>query len=161
MWNETLLEDVRKEAGAGQWATALDVIAGPLHEALHAAGDFEYVQTLPPLPQVVLCFDYVRQQVLAGGFLQLIENNYIILVLPLPQWFIAQEQEEMGHTLDEALQLFLANREELQKERTVEEFARLYVDFPHFEVLDKRFEAAYLPAAQAVVEAVLESKKEY
>ncbi len=155
MWNQTILERVRKEVELGEWPKALDVIAGPLHEALYAGGDFEFIQSLPPLQQVVLCFDYVRQQVLAGGFLQLIENNYAILILPLPQWFMGHKQEEMGQVLDEALQVFLAHREELTKERTVEEFAQLYTRFPHFEDLDKRFEAAYQPAVQAIVEAVL------
>jgi hypothetical protein len=159
MWNETILEEVRKAVEEGQWPQALDGIAEPLHEALYAGGDFEFIQTLPPLQQVVLCFDYVRQQVLAGGFLQLIENNYAILILPLPQWFLAHRLEEMGQVLDEALQVFLAHREELTKERTVEEFAQLYTTFPHFEALDKRFEEAYLPAVQAIVEAVLEEPK--
>ncbi len=159
MGNETVREAAEKEAKSGHWEGALDAIAGPLHEALHATGDFEYIQTLPPLDQVVLCFDYVRQQVLAGGFLQLVENNYTVLILPLPQWFIAQGQAAMGHTLDEALQVFLAHRETLQQERSVEEFAQLYTTFPHFEALDKRFEAAYLPAVQCIVEAVLAEEK--
>ena len=159
MWNETILEGVRKEVAQGEWPKALDIIAEPLHEALYAGGDFEFIQTLPLLQQVVICFDYVRQQVLAGGFLQLVENNYAILILPLPQWFIAQGSEEMGRTLDEALQVFLTHREQLTKERTVEEFAQLYTNFPHFEDLDKRFEAAYQPAVQAIVEAVLAEPK--
>ena len=159
MWNETILEAVRREAKAGEWPKALDGLAEPLHEALHAAGDFEAMQAWPPVAQVVLCFDYVRQQVLAGGFLQLIENNYAILILPLPQWFLAHKQEEMGRTLDEALQVFLEHREALQQERTVEEFAQLYATFPHFESLDKRFEQAYMPAVQGIVEAVLVEEK--
>ncbi len=153
------LKQVQGLLNAGKLEDAFELLAAPLHSALHAKQDFKWTETLTPLSRVALYFDYVRTQVLQGGFLQLIANHYISLLLPLPEWFSAQGQAEMAQTLDDVLKVYVLNHEHLKKETTVEEFAKLYEQFPEFAQLDSRFENAYPDALAVVVKHMVEGLK--
>lgn len=153
------LQIVRDLLNAGKPEDAFDVLVAPLHGELYARQDFSWTDTLPEMLRVALYFDYVRAQVLQGGFLQLIANHYISLLLPLPEWFLLHECPEMSQTLDDVLKVYVLNREHLDKETTVDEFARLYEQFPEFTQLDARFEAAYPEALSMMISAFLDALK--
>ena len=153
------LQIVEERLEAGRPEDAFDVLVAPLHGELYARQDFGWSDTLPEVLRVALYFDYVRTQVLQGGFLQLIANHYVSLLLSLPEWFLLHECPEMAQTLDDVLKVYVLNRAHLEKETTVEEFARLYEQFPEFSQLDARFEAAYPAALAQVIKAVLEAAR--
>ena len=56
----------------------------PLHEELYKQQDFSFIETLSPGQELLIRYDYVRMQVLQGGFIQLIQNGYVNLLLSMP-----------------------------------------------------------------------------
>lgn len=153
------LKIIQERLDAGRPEDAFEVLVAPLHGELYTQQDFGWTDTLPEILRVALYFDYVRMQVLQGGFLQLIANHYISLLLPMPEWFLLHEQPEMAQVLDDVLKVYVLNRTHLEGEKSVDEFARLYDQFPEFTQLDSRFEAAYPEALSVMIKAVLDALK--
>ncbi len=151
------LKIAQERLDAGRPEDAFEVLVAPLHGELYSRQDFGWTDTLPEILRVALYFDYVRMQVLQGGFLQLIANHYISLLLPMPEWFLLHECPEMAQVIDDVLKVYVLNREHLEKETTVDEFARLYEQFPEFTQLDSRFEAAYPEALSVLIKALMEA----
>lgn len=122
-------------------AALYDLLVQPLHEELYRKQDFNFLDELSEGQQLLLSFDYVWMQVMQGGFIQLIQNGYIALLPPMPEWLNKIEDPEMAKLLDDVLKVYVLNRERLGKETTVEEFAALYEEFKEFEQLDEQFRA--------------------
>lgn len=124
----------------GQLEPAFDLLMQPLHEELYRRQNFEFLAELTDGQRMMLCFDYIRMQAGQGGFIQLIQNGYISLLLPviegLQHYNIAPE---MAQVLDDVLKVYVLNQDGLTRETTVEEFSKLYEEFREFEALDRRF----------------------
>jgi len=135
--DEQLLEQHSK---AGEWHESFELLAAPLHEWLYEEQSFEKLSARTPLEQLILSFDYVRMQVGQGGFIQLIQNGYTPLLLTVIESLQALHMApEMAAVLDDTLKVYVLNQEVLDRESTVEEFGRLYVEFKEFEILEQRF----------------------
>ena len=135
-----------------QWETAFEMLAEPLHVALYEARSFDLLDTLSPAERLVLSFDYVQAQVGQGGFIQLIQNGYVsLLVTVIEALQMLGTGKEMIAVLDDALKVFVLNKDTLNRETSVEAFGKLYEAFPEFEVLDSRF---YMERQSVVVEIV-------
>lgn len=147
---------VRSLAAGDLWAEAFDTLAPPLHEALYKAQSFELLQTMTPAEEFILCLDYIQMQIGQGGFIQLIQNGYISLLVNVIE--SAQRLNialQLQQVLDDALKIFVLNKDALGRETTPKEFAALYQEFAEFEPLDKQF-AELLPAAtKEIVQYVL------
>jgi len=124
---------------AGDYGTIYETLVLPLHEELYKRQDFSFIETLSPGQELMIRYDYVRMQVLQGGFIQLIQNGYIGLLPPMPDMLKQVESPEMAELLDNVLKVYTLNVEYLSKETTVEEFAKLYQEFTEFIALDERF----------------------
>lgn len=135
--NEAL---VRNFAHANQWDDAFDTLAQPLHVALYEAQSFNLLEKWSTIEQLILSLDYVQMHVRQGGFIQLIQNGYVSLLVnvveALQKLAMASEMQEV---LDNALKVFVLNNAVLSRETTPQEFARLYTEFGEFNSLDKTF----------------------
>lgn len=132
------------------------MLAEPLHEELFRQQNFEFLDFLNNGQRAVLLLDYVRAQVLQGGFIQLIQNGYVDLLLPLIETLKSIESsEDFIKTLDDSLKVYVLNRELLDKETTVTEFGKLYEEFKEFELLD----AAFAAQLKGVIETLVEQAK--
>jgi hypothetical protein len=116
-----------------------DLLAQPLHQELYNREDFNFLDDLSDGQQLLLSYDYVREQVMQGGFIQLIQNGYIHLLPQMPGWLNEIGDVEMSLLLDDVLKVYVLNHELLDKKTTVEEFALLYQELKEFEILDERF----------------------
>lgn len=116
-----------------------DLLAQPLHQELYNREDFNFLDELTDGQQLLLSYDYVREQVMQGGFIQLIQNGYIHLLPQMPGWLNEIGDVEMSLLLDDVLKVYVLNHELLDKKTTVEEFALLYQELKEFEILDERF----------------------
>lgn len=128
-----------------------DLLAQPLHEELYKRQDFEFFEELSQGQQMLICYDYIQNHVLQGGFIQLIQNGYVNMLVPMPQWLTIAGAEQMALLIDEALQVYVPNKDELEQELSVEEFAKLYDQFPQFRELDDRFTALHEPTVQKML----------
>lgn len=117
-----------------------DALCQPLHEELYKRQDFAFFDELNDVQQMLICYDYIQNHTLQGGFIQLIQNGYINMLVPMPGWLNMIGDRQMAKLLDDALKVYVENKDILDKETTVEEFAALYNQLPVFHALDKQFE---------------------
>lgn len=115
------------------------LLTEPLHAALYKRQDFNFMDELSEGQQLLLSYDYLRNQALQGGFIQFIQNGYTGLLLPMPEWLQRIGAGEMAQIIDDALKVYVLNHELLDKQTTPEEFARLYDELKEYEQLDEQF----------------------
>lgn len=120
-------------------AAYFDLLVQPLHEELYRRQNFNFLDDLSAGQQLFLSYDYVQQQVNQGGFLQFLQNGYVSLLLPMPGWLTAMDAGDMAQVIDDVLKSYVIHIDKLDRETTVQEFARLYDELPEFTQLDDRF----------------------
>lgn len=154
---ETDESSIRAAMEAGEWGGAFEVLAEPIHRALYEAQDFSILQDMSVEERLILSFDYIQMQALSGGFIQLIQNNYVSLLVPAIEG-LQQTGLEAGmiSLLDDVLRVYVLNRDALDKETSVEEFGKLYEEFKEFESLDQRFTELQPETIKAIVRYVVE-----
>lgn len=116
-----------------------DLLVQPLHEELYRRKTFDFLDELSAGQQLLLTYDYLRTQVMQGGFIQFIQNGYVGLLPAMVDQLYLIEADDMAQVLDDVLKVFVLNSETLSKVSTVQEFAQLYDEFKEFEGLDERF----------------------
>ncbi len=127
------------------------LLSQPLHEKLYEKQDFNYIDELSDSQQLMIVYDYVKMQVLQGGFIQLIQNKYTLLVATLHELLQRVNAADMAQVLDDALKVYVLNRELLDKEYSSEEFAKLYTELKEFEAIDRRFELQCTPTQNEIL----------
>lgn len=128
-----------------------ELLVEPLHAEMYKAQSFDFMRDLSPGQQLFLTYDYVQMQVKQGGFIQFLQNGYVSLLLPMPGWLQALEANDMAQLLDDVLKEYVTNIDLLERETTVEEFAKLYDQIPEFNVLDDRFNELDAPTLHLLV----------
>lgn len=137
---EITAEILKERQQPGNEREYYELLVEPLHEEMYRRKDFNFLDELTEGQQLLISYDYVRMQVMQGGFIQLIQNGYIGLLPPMPNWLYAINSADMGKVIDDVLKVYVLNHEMLEKETTVEEFAKLYDELKEFEILDEQFE---------------------
>lgn len=132
-------EQLREVLSRDNAMEIFEFLAEPLHEELYKKQDFTFVDELSEGQQLLVSYDYVRMQVMQGGFIQMIQNGYIGILPAMPEWLNHINATGMAKTIDDVLKVYVLNREILDKSTTVEEFAKLYEELQEFEILDARF----------------------
>ena len=89
----------------------------------------------------LLAYRYFREEVNYGGFVQLIQNGYggYIFDNPTAKAFKIFGANATAKIVYRAKEIFDANREELERETTDEEFNAMYVDFEEFEEIEEQY----------------------
>lgn len=124
---------------AGEFDSLYELLVQPLHEELYNKQTFEFLDELSDGQQLLLTYDYLRTQVGQGGFIQFIQNGYVALLPSMIEQLILVQANDMAQVLDDVLKVYVLNRDALNKQTTVEEFARLYEEFKEFEILEERY----------------------
>ena len=114
-------------------------VVHPLQEELYRRQDFDFLDDLTKGQQLLLCYDYVRDQVGQGGFIQLLANGYIGLLPDMPDCLELVGAEKMAQLIDDVIKVYVLNIDFFRKEMTTQEFARLYDELKEFETLETRF----------------------
>lgn len=130
-----------EEKKAGSAEELFEFLVEPLHEELYKQQDFTFIDELSAGQQLLISYDYVRMQVLQGGFIQMIQNGYVGILPAMPEWLKMVKDRHMAKTIDDVLKVYVLNREMLDKQTSVEEFAKLYDELKEFETLDEQFMA--------------------
>jgi hypothetical protein len=89
----------------------------------------------------LLAWDTLHQEVMDGGFVQLIYNGYgpFVFKNPLAKMLRIWEMREPSKLIYEAHTLWVKHRAEIEKELSDEEFMALFEQFPDFDDLDDQF----------------------
>ena len=120
----------------------LQVFIDALREAIGGEPTAETMSELNADQMTLLCWDTLHQEVMDGGFIQLIHNGYGPFIFKNPfakalnkMWHM----RELSKRLYEVHTLWLELREELERDCTDEEFMALFERFPQFDDYDDWF----------------------
>ena len=99
------------------------------------------MQKLNGHQHALLAYRYFREEVNYGGFVQLIQNGYggYIFDNPTAKAFKIFGANATAKLVYRAKEIFDANRKELERDTTDEEFNAMYVDFEEFEEIEEEY----------------------
>lgn len=101
----------------------------------------DFMATLNGFQQTVLAYSYFREEMLYGGFIQLIQNGFGPYIFKGPFAKMLKEfgLKDLSKNVYKAHNLYEKNKEELEKAHTDEAFMELYDNYVDFEPLDDDF----------------------
>ena len=101
----------------------------------------ENMQNLNGHQHALLAYRYFREEVNYGGFVQLAQNGYggYIFDNPTAKALKIFGADGTARIIYKAKEIYDANREELERDTTDEEFNSMYVDFEVFEEIEESY----------------------
>lgn len=127
-------------SASGDDEAFFDFLVAPLTEELYRRGDFDFMDELSGMQQLLLSYEYLLNQIRQGGFIQLLVNGYAGLLPDMPHWLTQIGASAMGQLLDDVLKMYVLNIDRFPTNMSNEAFAALYTELTGFESLDRRFE---------------------
>ena len=139
---EVIVKDSRLQQAAEE---GMDAFVGAFVDAIRTAiGGELTAETMAELNSdqiTLLAWDMLHEEVMDGGFVQLIHNGLGEFFFKNPfakalkQWGL----RDLSKLIYDAHTLWLKHREVIEKECTDEEFMALFEKFPEFDALDDTF----------------------
>ena len=129
-----------------------DLLVQPLHDELYHRQTFDFLDDLSWAQQLLLGYDYLHMQVGQGGFIQFLHNGYVGLLPSMIEQLYKLGAADMALVLDDALKVYVLNRDLLEKATSVEEFAKLYDELKEFEGIDGRYLELNLPTTRMLLQ---------
>lgn len=118
------------------------VFVTAIRQAIGGEPTPETIQQLNADQMTLLCWDTLHQEVMDGGFIQLIHNGYGPFIFKNP---FAKALNKMWHMRElskmiyDVHTLWLENHEAIEQDCTYDEFMALYERFPQFDDYDDSF----------------------
>ena len=140
-------EVIVKDADLQQAAMeGMDAFIGVFMKAIYDSigGELtpETMQELNADQMTLLAWNTLHEEVMDGGFVQLIHNGYGTFIFKNPLAKALNKlwgMRELSKLIYDAHTLWLKHREAIEKEMTQEEFMALFEQFPDFDDLDDQF----------------------
>ena len=120
----------------------IHVFVEAIREAIGGKPTEETMQELNADQLTLLAWDTLHEEVMDGGFIQLIHNGYGPYIFKNPFAKALNKlwgMRELSKMLYEVHTLWLQNREEIERDCTDEEFMALFERFPQFDDYDDMF----------------------
>lgn len=120
----------------------IHVFVEAIREAIGGEPTEETMQELNADQLTLLAWDTLHEEVMDGGFIQLIHNGYGPYIFKNPFAKALNKlwgMRELSKMLYEVHTLWLQNREEIERDCTDEEFMALFERFPQFDDYDDMF----------------------
>ena len=121
--------------------TFLQVFVKATYDAIGGELTAETMQELNADQITLLAWNILHEEVMDGGFVQLIHNGYgpFIFKNPFAKALKLWDLKELSKLIYDAHTLWLKHRENIEKDCTDEEFMALFEQFPEFDDLDDLF----------------------
>ena len=139
---EVIVKDSRLQQAAGEGMDAfVQVFVDAIRETIGGELTTETMGELNADQITLLAWDMLHEEVMDGGFVQLIHNGLgeFIFKNPFAKALKLWGMRDLSKLIYEAHTLWLKYREEIEKECTEEEFMALFEKFPEFDDLDDQF----------------------
>ena len=139
---EVVVKDADLQQAALEGMDAfLGVFVKAIYEAVDGELTAESMQELNADQITLLAWDILHQEVMDGGFVQLIHNGYgpFIFKNPFAKAVKLWGMRELSKLIYDAHTLWLKYRETIEKDSTEDEFMALFEQFPEFDDLDDTF----------------------
>ena len=131
---------LRKAAGEGM-DTFIQVFTDRYKEVIGGELTAESMPLLTGEQHTLLAYQIFRDEVMDGGFCQLIQNGYggYIFANPFDKVMRLWGAEDFGKLVYRAKKIYDAHREDLERERTDDEFMAMYEQYEAFDELEEEF----------------------
>ena len=139
---EVVVKDADLQQAALEGMDAfLGVFVKAIYEAVDGELTAESMQELNADQITLLAWDILHQEVMDGGFVQLIHNGYgpFFFKNPFAKAVKLWGMRELSKLIYDAHTLWLKYRETIEKDCTEDEFMALFEQFPEFDDLDDTF----------------------
>ena len=139
---EVIVKDAALQQAAEEGMDAfLQVFVKAIYDAIGGNLTAENMGELNTDQLTLLAWDTLHQEVMDGGFVQLIHNGYgpFIFKNPVAKVLRLWEMRELSKLIYDAHTLWLKHRDIIEKDCTDEEFMALFEQFPDFDDLDDQF----------------------
>lgn len=132
--------DLRNAASEGMDAF-LNVFTSSIRSALGGDLTAENMSQLSSDQITLLAYETLRDEVMDGGFVQLIHNGYggFIFLNPFAKAIKLWGLRELSKLVYNAHSLYLKYRSDLERDCTDEEFMALFEQYPEFDDYDDEF----------------------
>ena len=154
--------DLRQAAAEGM-DEFIAVFTDAYTKAMDAAGGFGAgaMQQLSADQNTLLAYKIFRDEMMEGGFCQLIQNGYGAYIFhnPFVKVMRLWGMEDVARIVHAARRIYDANRKDLERERSDEEFMAMYEQYEAFDDLETEFienEEDYTAAIAAYVDDHME-----
>ena len=139
---EVIVKDADLQQAAMEGMDAfVGVFVKAIYEAIGGELTAETMSELNADQLTLLAWDILHEEVMDGGFVQLIHNGYgaFIFKNPVAKVLRMWELREPSKLLYEAHTLWLKHKDVIEKDCSDEEFMALFEQFPDFDDLDDQF----------------------
>ena len=139
---EVIIKDSRLQQAAAEGMDAfVQVFVDAIREAIGGELTAETMAELNADQITLLAWDMLHEEVMDGGFVQLIHNGLgeFIFKNPFAKALKLCGMRDLSKLIYEAHTLWLKHREEIEKDCTEDEFMALFKKFPEFDDLDDQF----------------------
>ena len=120
----------------------------------------ENMQKLNGHQHALLAYRFFWEEINHGGFVQLIQNGYggYIFDNPTAKAWKLFGAEKTAKLIYKAKEIFDANRKELERETSDEEFNAMYVDFEVFDEIEEHYYSVEKEQTAIIAQYVNENK---
>jgi hypothetical protein len=117
------------------------IFVDAIRDAIHGDLNTETMMELNANQITLLAWDTLHEEVMDGGFVQLIHNGYgpFIFKNPFAKAVKLWGLRELSKLVYEAHTLWLKHRDQIERELTEDEFMALFEQMPDFDELDDQF----------------------
>ena len=139
---EVIVKDADLQQAAMESMDAfVNVFVKAIYDAIGGEITAETMGELNADQMTLLAWNTLHEEVMDGGFVQLIHNGYgpFIFKNPLAKALRQWGMRELSKLIYDAHTLWLKHRQEIEKDCTDEEFMALFEQFPDFDDLDDMF----------------------
>ena len=139
--NIIIQDSVLQKAAEEGMDAFVNVFVTAINDAIDGELTLENMEQLNADQITLLSWEILHDEVMDGGFVQLIYNGYgpFIFKNPFAKALRQWEMREPSKLIYDAHTLWLKHREKIEKEMSDEEFMALFEQFPDFEDLDDKF----------------------
>lgn len=133
-------KDLQKAALEGM-DEFIQVFTGKYREVLGGEPSAENMHLLTGEQHVLLSYQIFRDEMMSGGFCQLIQNGYggYIFDNPFAKAMRLWGAKDLSKLVYKAKKIYDDNLEDLERERTEEEFMAMYEQYEIFDELEEEF----------------------
>lgn len=130
-----------KEAASLGMDEFIAVFTNKYLEATEGKLDAETMELLNGYQHSLLAYHFFREEVMEGGFVQLIQNGYggYIFDNPFAKSMRIFGAEGFSKLVYKAKKIYDEHKEDLEKERTEDEFMAMYEQYEAFDDLEEEF----------------------
>ena len=137
----TVSEAALRKAAAKGMDEFIEVFTDKYKEVLGGEPTAETMSLLTGEQHTLLAYHIFRDEVMTGGFCQLIQNGYggYIFDNPFAKAMRLWGAEHFAKLIYTAKKIYDAHRKDLERERTEEEFMAMYEQYEEFDDLEEEY----------------------